>query len=202
MNESTFENMGGTYKMTNDYLIPELSIAESKPLGKWGLLRKHYLMDNHKALYSSWTLTGELDKHLAQVDQQAQERCDQIVVEFSVQRGITEKLKAEDQLRWVQEMNSARASAEEMVLNEFIYTLDGKKEKPKEIRPRFNSFDDLPAVLNACDLADALNISRTNGYRLLRSEDFPTLHIGRRLLVTRDNLIAWIKANSQSSNPF
>ena len=65
MKNTTFENIGGTYKMTNDYLIPELSIAESTPLGKWGLLRKHYLMDNHKALYSSWALTGELDKHLA-----------------------------------------------------------------------------------------------------------------------------------------
>ena len=121
MKNTTFENMGGTYKMTNDYLIPELSIAESTPLGKWGLLRKHYLMDNHKALYSSWALTGELDKHLAQVEQQAQERFDQIVVELSVQRGITEKLKAEDQMLWVAQMNSIRNRAKEIVLNEFIY---------------------------------------------------------------------------------
>ena len=179
--------------MTNDYLIPELSIAESMPLGKWGLLRKHYLMDNHKALYSSWALTGELDKHLAQVDQQAQERFDQIVVELSVQRGITEKLKAEDQLRWVQEMNAARATAEEMVLDEFIYTLDEKKKNRKESKPRFNSFDDLPTVLNAGDLAGALNISRATSYCLLRSADFPPLQIGRRLLVTRDSLLEWIK---------
>ena len=193
MKNTTFENIGGTYKMTNDYLIPELSIAESMPLGKWGLLRKHYLMDNHKALYSSWALTGELDKHLAQVDQQAQERFDQIVVELSVQRGITEKLKAEDQLRWVQETNAARASAEEMVLDEFIYTLDAKKNNRKESEPRFNSFDDLPTVLNAGDLAGALNISRATSYCLLRSADFPTLQIGRRLLVTRDSLLEWIK---------
>lgn len=193
MKESTFESIGGTYKMTNDYLIPDLTIAETAPLGKWGLLRKHYLMDNHKALYSSWMLTGELDKHLAQIDRQAQERFDQIVVQLSVQRGITEKLKAEDQLRWVREMNAARATAEEMVLDEFIYTLDEKKKNRKEIKPRFNSFDDLPTVLNAGDLAGALNISRTNGYRLLRSEDFPTLQIGRRLLVTRDSLLEWIK---------
>ena len=193
MKNTTFENTGGTYKMTNDYLIPELSIAESTPLGKWGLLRKHYLMDNHKALYSSWALTGELDKHLAQVEQQAQERFDQIVVELSVQRGITEKLKAEDQLRWVQEMNAARATAEEMVLDEFIYTLDEKKKNRKESKPRFNSFDDLPTVLNAGDLAGALNISRATSYCLLRSADFPTLQIGRRLLVTRDSLLEWIK---------
>ena len=76
MKNTTFESIGGTYKMTNDYLIPELSIAETAPLGKWGLLRKHYLMDNHKALYSSWMLTGELDKHLAQVEQEAQKRFD------------------------------------------------------------------------------------------------------------------------------
>ena len=107
MKNTTFESIGGTYKMTNDCLIPDLSIAESAPLGKWGLLRKHYLMDNHKALYSSWMLTGELDKHLAQIEQEAQKRFDQIVVELSVQRGITEKLKAEDQLRWVREMNAA-----------------------------------------------------------------------------------------------
>ncbi len=82
MKNTTFESIGGTYKMTNDCLIPELSIAEIAPLGKWGLLRKHYLMDNHKALYSSWMLTGELDKHLAQVEQEAQKRFDQIVVQL------------------------------------------------------------------------------------------------------------------------
>ena len=184
--------------MTNECLIPELSIAETAPLGKWGLLRKHYLMDNHKALYSSWMLTGELDKHLAQVEQEAQKRFDQIVVQLSVQRGITEKLKAEDQLRWVREMNAARATAEEMVLEEFIYTLEGKKEKPREIKPRFNSFDDLPAVLNANQLGAALNISRANAYRLMRSADFPTLQIGHRMLVRRERLLEWIKEQEKT----
>ena len=193
MKKTTFESIGGTYKMANDYLVPDLSIEETPPLGKWGLLRKHYLMDNHKALYSSWMLTGELDKHLAQVEQEAQKRFDQIVVQLSVQRGITEKLKAEDQLRWVRETNAARATAEEMVLEEFIYTLEGKKDKPKEIKPCFNSFDDLPAVLNAEQLAAALSISKANAYRLLRSADFPTLQIGRRLLVRRERLLDWIK---------
>lgn len=183
--------------MTNDCLIPELSIAESAPLGKWGLLRKHYLMDNHKALYSSWMLTGELDKHLAQIEQEAQRRFDQIVVELSVQRGITEKLKAEDQLRWVRETNAARATAEEIVLEEFIYTLDGKKERQKEIKPKFNSFDDLPAVLNANQLGAALNISRANAYRLMRSADFPTLRIGHRMLVRRDKVLEWIEKQEQ-----
>lgn len=56
MKNTTFESIGGTYKMANDCLIPELSIAESAPLGKWGLLRKHYLMDNHKALYVAMSL--------------------------------------------------------------------------------------------------------------------------------------------------
>ena len=63
----------------------------------------------------------------------------------------------------------------------------------KESKPRFNSFDDLPTVLNAGDLAGALNISRATSYCLLRSADFPTLQIGRRLLVTRDSLLEWIK---------
>ena len=193
MKKTTFESIGGTYKMANDYLVPDLSIEETPPLGKWGLLRKNYLMNNHKALYSSWMLTGELDKHLAQVEQEAQKRFDQIVVQLSVQRGITEKLKAEDQLRWVRETNAARATAEEMVLEEFIYTLEGKKEKPKEIKPCFNSFDDLLAVLNAEQLAAALSISKANAYRLLRSADFPTLQIGRRLLVRRERLLDWIK---------
>ena len=193
MKKTTFESIGGTYKMANDYLVPDLSIEETPPLGKWGLLRKNYLMNNHKALYSSWMLTGELDKHLAQVEQEAQKRFDQIVVQLSVQRGLTEKLKAEDQLRWVRETNAARATAEEMVLEEFIYTLEGKKEKPKEIKPCFNSFDDLPAVLNAEQLAAALSISKANAYRLLRSADFPTLQIGRRLLVRRERLLDWIK---------
>ena len=198
MKKTTFESIGGTYKMANDYLVPDLSIEETPPLGKWGLLRKNYLMNNHKALYSSWMLTGELDKHLAQVEQEAQKRFDQIVVQLSVQRGITEKLKAEDQLRWVRETNAARATAEEMVLEEFIYTLEGKKEKPKEIKPCFNSFDDLPAVLNAEQLAAALSISKANAYRLLRSADFPTLQIGRRLLVRRERLLDWIKQQEKT----
>ena len=184
--------------MANDYLVPDLSIEETPPLGKWGLLRKNYLMNNHKALYSSWMLTGELDKHLAQVEQEAQKRFDQIVVQLSVQRGITEKLKAEDQLRWVRETNAARATAEEMVLEDFIYTLEGKNEKPKDIKPCFNSFDDLPAVLNAEQLAAALSISKANAYRLLRSADFPTLQIGRRLLVRRERLLDWIKNQEKS----
>lgn len=95
-------------------------------------------------------------------------------------------------------MNAARATAEKMVLEEFIYTLEGKKEKTKEIKPRFNSFDDLPAVLNANQLGAALNISRANAYCLMRSADFTTLQIGHRMLVRRERLLEWIKEQEKT----
>ena len=119
--QSFFEQNGGTYTQVDDVLIPDLSVEESRPFGRWGRMRRRYLRDHHPAVYSNMLLGGTLYQHLAEIDKAADERINLITKQFADKRGITEKLKAANQLRWVQEMNAIRASAEEAVLSELIY---------------------------------------------------------------------------------
>ncbi|MBQ7598119.1 MAG: TnpV protein [Clostridia bacterium] len=94
---------------------------KSKPLGKYGRMRKTYLQEHHKVLYNQMFLDGSLWPHLCEIDQQANEMMDSIVDRMKQERGITEKLKAEDWWRWVQEMGNIRNAAEEFVLREVVY---------------------------------------------------------------------------------
>ena len=119
--QSFFEQNGGTYTQVGDVLIPNLTVEETKPIGRWGRLRKNYLKEHHSAVYSSMLLDGTLHQHLAEIDEVADERNDLITRQLADKRGITEKLKADSQLRWVQEMNTIRATAEEIILAELIY---------------------------------------------------------------------------------
>ena len=91
------------------------------PIGKYGLLRKCYLKEHHPALYSSMLLTGKLDKHLAEIDRACSERVELITNQLAKREGVTEALKAADQMEWVRRMNSIRARAEESVLSELVY---------------------------------------------------------------------------------
>lgn len=84
-------------------------------------MRRRYLREHHPTIYSNMLLGGALYQHLAEIDKAADERINLITKQFEDKRGITEKLKADNQLRWVQEMNAIRASAEEAVLSELIY---------------------------------------------------------------------------------
>ncbi len=118
---SFFEQNGGTYTQVGEVLIPTLTVEETKPIGRWGRLRKNYLKEHHSAVYLSMLLDGTLHRHLAEIDETANERIDLITKQLADKRGITETLKAEDPLRWVQEMNAIRASAEETALAELIY---------------------------------------------------------------------------------
>ena len=86
MTQNSFEKNGGTYTLANDCLIPNLILPEEKPLGKWGLLRKHYLRENHRALYSSWLLTGKLDEHLTQIEKDSEVRFEDFM---DAQREVT-----------------------------------------------------------------------------------------------------------------
>lgn len=119
--QSFFEQNDGTYTQVGDVLIPDLVVEETPSIGRWGRMRKCYLNEQHPAVYTAMLLNGTLYQHLAEIDEAADERIDLITKQLAVRRGITEKLKATDQLRWVQEMNAIHISAEETVLAELIF---------------------------------------------------------------------------------
>lgn len=115
-----------TYKKNGDYLIPDLALdgedeMEEMPLGKYGMLRQTFLREKHHGTYTSMLLTGRLMPHLREIDRQAQEQVDLTLAELKKQEGVTEELKARDQMAWVQAVNSLTAMAEEAVLTEIVY---------------------------------------------------------------------------------
>ncbi|MBQ6316060.1 MAG: TnpV protein [Oscillospiraceae bacterium] len=118
---SVFEEMGGTYSDINGYLIPNLTISDSPPLGKWGRMRRRYLKEHRPALYSSMLLTGRLDQHLAEIDRSCEEQLEFIMQQLATKEGMTEALKAADQMEWVRHMNSIQNRAEEIILHELVY---------------------------------------------------------------------------------
>ena len=121
---SIFEQMGGTYVQVGGYLLPSLGIApieESRSIGKYGLLCKSYLKDYKPGWYQSMLLTGKLDKHLVDIDEQAREQFERIIEQMKQVEQVTEELKAKDPLAWVQAMNSICNRADEIVRQELIY---------------------------------------------------------------------------------
>ena len=111
-----------TYTMQGDYLLPDLTVPESPTLGKYGMLRRSYLRDHRDGIYTGMLLSGKLNSHLAEIDWQANEMMSRLTSEMAKTQGVTESLKASDQMRWVQMMNNIRSSAEEVVLSELIYS--------------------------------------------------------------------------------
>jgi hypothetical protein len=117
--------MNLTYEKCGDYLIPNL-IPDPEPereLRKFGLMRKSYLENYRRGIYSGLLLSGKLKEHLLMIQEQAEERFDLLVEQMAKQEGVTEQLKAQDQMLWVRRMNSIRARAEEIVREEIIYCL-------------------------------------------------------------------------------
>ena len=110
-----------TYTMQGDYLIPDLTVPESPKLGKYGTLRRTFLRKHRDGIYTGMLLNGTLNSHLQEVDRQAQKMLDDLTEQMKALIGVTESLKAEDQMQWVQMMNSIRHSAEEVILNDLIY---------------------------------------------------------------------------------
>ena len=110
-----------TYTTQGDYLIPDLTVPESPKLGKYGMLRRTFLREHRDGIYTGMLLNGTLNSHLEEVDRQAQKMLDDLTEQMKALNGVTEHLKAEDQMRWVQMMNSIRHSAEEVILNDLIY---------------------------------------------------------------------------------
>lgn len=110
------------YIKNGDYLIPNLTIPdETRPIGRWGRLHKRYLQKNHPALYSDMILTCKLWTYLADLEEQATSRYNCIMEQIKAAEGVTEELKASDQMLWVGKMNCIRNRAEEIILHEMIY---------------------------------------------------------------------------------
>ena len=111
-----------SYTRNGDYLFPDLYLEDADlPIGKYGLLRKRYLKEHKRGWYTSLLLTGKLDEHLAEIDRTCTERVELIMNQLARREGVTEALKAADQMEWVTRMNSIRARAEEIVLSELVY---------------------------------------------------------------------------------
>ena len=121
--KSLFEEMGGTYRQEGDYLIPNLALPDEPEyqIGKYGRMRRSYLKEHRPVLYASLLTSGTLHRHLAEIDQACNERMEIIVSAMVKQEGVTEALKAADQMEWVRRMNSIRSRAEEIVLTELVY---------------------------------------------------------------------------------
>ena len=119
---SFYEELGGTYHQEGDYLIPDLAAPPSPHIGIWGIRRKNYLMKSREPIYTAMLLSGMLNTHLEEVDRQAEEMLFRLVDQMARAEGITEQLKATDQMAWVGAMNNIRARAEEVIRNELIYT--------------------------------------------------------------------------------
>lgn len=124
MQQSFYERCGGTYTQVGDILLPDLVPEDTDrlPIGKYGRMRKRYLKEQRPVLYTDLLMSGKLFEHLAEIDKAAQEQLDRIVSQLAARRRISEHLKAADQIRWIQEMNNIRAVAEEIVLQELVYS--------------------------------------------------------------------------------
>ena len=113
-----------TYTKCGDYYIPDLALDDetSQPLGRFGRLRETYLREHHHGTYTSMLLTGRLNAHLNEIDQSANELLERVIARMAKAEGVTETLKASDQMAWVGRMNNIRHRAEEIVLSDIVYT--------------------------------------------------------------------------------
>ena len=118
--KSTYETMGGNYQRNGDYLLPNFEIPECPKVGVWGERRCKYLREHQKALYTAMMLGGTLNTHLEEVDHTANEMYDRLTSPLAAQEGITEQLKATNQMEWVQRMTNICNRAAEVVWKELI----------------------------------------------------------------------------------
>ena len=121
--KSTFEKMGGTYTLGADgiYYQNLVSKDEEPHYGKYGMMRRQYLKEHRPSIYSLYMMEDRLTAHLNAVDDEAQERMDILVRQMMEKQGITEELKARDQMAWIGAVNGIRNMAEEIVLKELVY---------------------------------------------------------------------------------
>ena len=123
MEKSIYEQINGTYTPQGDYLLPNLVLpAEDKrPVGIWGQRRLRYLKQHRRGLYVNLLTSGKLHSHLADTEERARELFSRLVNEYADREGVTEQLKATDQMAWVRRMNNIRARVRGIVNTEVIY---------------------------------------------------------------------------------
>ena len=114
------EQNGLHYELVGDYYLPLLTVPETPHLGIWGRSRHRYLKEHRPVIYNTMLLSGDLFSHLAEVDQQAKDLHDRLMKQMTAQAGITEQLKAQDQMAWVQQMNAIDAQVREIINTELI----------------------------------------------------------------------------------
>ena len=116
------EKNGMSYTLHGDYYLPDLVLREEKPTyGKYGMLRKQFLKEHRSARYQYLLLTGKLNEHLNQTDQEAREQVETLMEQMIEKQGVTEELKVQDQMKWVRLMNNIKVSAEEIILKNTVY---------------------------------------------------------------------------------
>ena len=116
------EKNGMSYTLHGDYYLPDLVLREEEPTyGKYGMLRKQFLKEHRSARYQYMLLTGKLNEHLNQIDQKVREQVETLMEQMTEKQGVTEELKAQDQMKWVRLMNNIKASAEEIILKNMVY---------------------------------------------------------------------------------
>ena len=120
--KTLFEQLGGTYAVQGNYRLPNLTIEETdtRPIGMWGHRRLHYLKHHRKVLYYNLLTSGKLHSHLADIEEQAQDLFNHLTIDLAAKEGVTEQLKAADQMKWIQKMNNIKSIAKEMVLENII----------------------------------------------------------------------------------
>ena len=116
------EKNGMSYTLHGDYYLPDLVLREEEPIyGKYGMLRKQFLKEHRSARYQYLLLTGKLNEHLNQTDQEAREQVEMLMKQMAEKKGVTEELKVQDQMKWVGLMNNIKVSAEEIILKNTVY---------------------------------------------------------------------------------
>ena len=122
MAKTIFEQTGGTYTMQGDYWLPDLTLPteEERPIGVWGQRHARYLKQHHKILFYSLLTSGKLNAYLAEIDRQAEDMFSRLVKQTAECEGVTEQLKAENQMEWVRRMNNIRNRSAEIINHELI----------------------------------------------------------------------------------
>ena len=123
MAKSIFEQLGGAYEQQGDYLLPCLTVPDEKeqPIGVWGQRHLRYLKEYRRAAYITLLTSGRLNAYLADIDKQAQERLLLLTKQIAEQENVTEQLKADNAMLWVQKMNEIQSRVREIIYNEIIY---------------------------------------------------------------------------------
>ena len=123
MKKSLSEQMGGTYSQVGDYLLPNLTLPEEKQktIGIWGQRHARYLKQHHRVIYYNYLTSGKLNAYLADINKQAEEMFSRLVKDMADKQGVTENLKATDQMAWVGKMNAIRNIATEIIMADIIF---------------------------------------------------------------------------------